>query len=88
MIVSVHDQGAEDVFNGRRSKHANKACRSALWRIARRKLDQLASVAHLSELRATPGNRLEALTGDRSGQHSIRINQKYRVVLIGLNKDL
>jgi len=44
-----------------------------------RKLDQLDSVQRLEELRIPPGNRPEALTGDRKGQHSIRINQQYRI---------
>jgi toxin HigB-1 len=47
--------------------------------IARRKLRQLASAAELRDLAAPPGNRLEALHGDRKGQHSIRINDQWRV---------
>jgi proteic killer suppression protein len=47
--------------------------------VARRKLDQLNQAEKLLDLRAPPGNRLEKLRGDRSGQHSVRINQRYRV---------
>ncbi len=47
--------------------------------VARRKLRQLDIAARLSDLRVPPGNRLEALKGDRSGQHSIRINNQWRV---------
>ena len=47
--------------------------------VARRKLRQLGIAARLSDLRVPPGNRLEALKGDRSGQHSIRINNQWRV---------
>jgi proteic killer suppression protein len=79
MIVSFGDQGAEDVFNGRNSRDARRSCPAKLWKIARRKLDRIDSVATLGELRLPPGNRLEALTGDRSGQHSIRINDQYRI---------
>jgi proteic killer suppression protein len=47
----------------------------AIERVARRKLLLLDAVTRLDDLRSPPGNRLEALKGDRSGQHSIRINQ-------------
>jgi len=51
----------------------------AIERVARRKLELLASVSRLEELRAVPGNRLEALKGSRSGQYSIRINAQWRI---------
>jgi proteic killer suppression protein len=54
----------------------------SLWRIAVRKLDQLDSVVMLDELRVPPGNRLEALSGDRAGQHSIRINDQFRICFV------
>lgn len=47
--------------------------------MARRKLLLLHQARHLSDLRAPPGNRLEALKGDRLGQHSIRINDQWRI---------
>jgi proteic killer suppression protein len=47
--------------------------------VARRKLDQLDSVESLEDLKVPPGNRLEALSGSRKGQFSIRINEQYRV---------
>lgn len=47
--------------------------------VARRKLRQLEIAARLEDLRVPPGNRLEALKGDRAGQHSIRINDQFRV---------
>jgi proteic killer suppression protein len=58
---------------------ARGACPKDLWRIAVRKLDQLDSVSSMDELRVPPGNRLEALSGDRKGQFSIRINDQYRI---------
>ena len=50
--------------------------------IAQRKLQQLDSAQTLAFLRSPPGNRLEALSGDRAGQHSIRINDQYRVCFV------
>lgn len=82
MIRSFHDQGTEDVFNRRRTKAARRTCPEALWRVAQRKLDQLNAAVSLGSLRIPPGNRLEALDGDRQGQHSIRINDQYRVCFV------
>jgi proteic killer suppression protein len=50
--------------------------------VARRKLRQLEIASRLDDLRIPPGNRLEALRGDRSGQHSIRINDQYRLCFV------
>lgn len=47
--------------------------------MARRKLRQLEIASRLNDLRVPPGNRLEALSGDRAGQHSIRINDQWRI---------
>lgn len=58
---------------------ARKLCPRQLWNIATRKLEQLDSAALIDDLRVPPGNRLEALAGDREGQYSIRINDQYRV---------
>jgi proteic killer suppression protein len=86
MILSFRDKGTEDVFNGDNTKSARKICPESLWRIAARKLDLLDSVSALEELRIPPGNRLEALSGDRSGQHSIRINDQFRICFIWTGK--
>lgn len=51
----------------------------AIERVARRKLLLLHRAIRLNDLRAPPGNRLEALKGDRSGQYSIRINDQWRI---------
>ena len=79
MIRSFKDTGTEDVFNGVNTSHARRTCPQDLWRVAVRKLDQLDSVSSLKELRIPPGNQLEALKGQRKGQYSIRINDRYRV---------
>ncbi len=50
--------------------------------VARRKLEQLAWSDSLDDLRVPPGNRLEALAGDRKGQHSIRINDQFRICFV------
>jgi proteic killer suppression protein len=51
----------------------------SIERVARRKLEVLASAEALDDLRVPPGNRLEALRGDRTGEHSIRINAQWRI---------
>ena len=79
MIGSFADEASEDLFNGVSSRRARRACPEALWPVLRRKLTQLNRVASLPELAIPPGNRLEALRGARAGQHSIRINEQYRV---------
>jgi proteic killer suppression protein len=79
MIRSFKRTGAEDIFNGINSSAARRTCPENLWKIATRRLDQLDSVSALHELRIPPGNRLEALGGDRKGQYSIRINDQYRI---------
>jgi proteic killer suppression protein len=79
MIQSFRNNETEAVFNGRQTKAALKTCPAILWKTAYRKLDQLDSVIMIEELRIPPGNRLEALSGDREGQHSIRINNQYRI---------
>ena len=77
MIVSFADQDTADLFSGKRVKRfANIAS------VAERKLQQIDSVATLEALRAPPGNRLEALVGNRKGQHSIRVNDQWRVCFV------
>lgn len=82
MIRTFADQGTEDIFNRRQTRQARRACPPTIWRTARRKLDQLNAVVSLGSMRLPPGNRLEALKGDRAGQYSIRINDQYRVCFV------
>jgi len=79
VIRSFKNTGTEDVFNGKDTKAARKTCPQLLWKKAAQKLDQLDSISSLDELNVPPGNRLEALKGERKGQHSIRINNQYRI---------
>jgi len=79
MIQSFNATGTEDIFNGENTKDARKTYPLSLWKVAARKLDQLDSVTTLQELKVPPGNQLEHLLGNRQGQYSIRINEKYLV---------
>jgi len=55
---------------------------SRIHSVALRKLRQVGAAASLDDLRIPPGNRLEALKGDRAGQHSIRINDQWRICFV------
>ena len=79
VIVSFKNQATEDIFNGKNTKGVRKLCPKSLWRVAFRKFDQLDSAVSLEELKIPPGNRFEALSGDRKGEFSLRINEQYRV---------
>ena len=79
VIRSFSDEASENSFNGANTVRARRACPRSLWTVASRKLDLLDSAERLDDLRVPPGNRMEALSGNRQGQHSIRINQQYRV---------
>ena len=74
MIVSYRDSNTEALGSGRRVKRF-----VAFESVARRKLRQLEIAGQLDDLRIPPGNRLEALKGNRVGQHSIRINDQFRI---------
>jgi toxin HigB-1 len=74
MILSFKSADTEALASGRRFKRF-----SNVESVARRKLRQLQIAGKLEDLRVPPGNRLEALKGDRAGQYSIRINDQFRV---------
>jgi proteic killer suppression protein len=78
MIASFKDRRTAAVFYGR----LPKGFPPDLLSVGRRKLGYLDAAAKLDDLRAPPGNRLEALQGNRSGQHSIRVNDQYRICFI------
>jgi toxin HigB-1 len=79
MIILFKNQGTEDIFDGIDSKDARKQCPVDFWNVAQRKLDQLNAALSLDDIKVPPGNRLEALKGDQKSQHSIRINDRYRI---------
>jgi len=75
MIKSFRNAAAEAAW----ARRFIKGVPNDIVKIANRKLMQVHSARTLDDLRAPPGNRLEALTGDRKGQHSIRINDQWRI---------
>ena len=77
MIISFRDSETEALAGGTRVRRF-----VAFESVARRKLRQLQIAGRLDDVRVPPGNRLEALKGDRAGQHSIRINDQYRVCFV------
>ena len=79
MIRSFRDRATKNVFDGHSTRAARRKLPAALWPVAGKRLDALDSAEALTDLRIPPGNRLEVLRGDRVGQHSIRINERYRI---------
>jgi len=77
MIQSFSCQNTQLLYEGKRVARSVNFAASA-----ERKLQMLDAVAELTDLRSPPGSRLEALEGDRQGQHSIRINQQWRICFI------
>lgn len=75
MIKSFKDKQAETIDRG----NVSRKLPQDMQRNARKKLRQLGAAVTLDDLRIPPGNRLEALKGDREGQHSIRINDQWRL---------
>jgi proteic killer suppression protein len=77
VIQSFADDDTYQLFITRKSRR---------WRnvqnVALRKLDQMEAAERLTDLKVPPGNRLEALHGDRAGQHSIRINSQFRICFV------
>ena len=78
VIQSFGDAATEDIFHGTNSKVARRIPKD-LWPVVRRKLDLVNAVTNATALRVPPGNRLEALEGDRAGSFSIRVNDQYRI---------
>ena len=76
MIVSYRDKRTRDFAAGKFVKAF-----SGIERAARLKLDRLEAATGIRDLAALPGNRFEALAGDRKGQYSIRINDQWRICL-------
>jgi len=74
MIKSFRCKETEKLFNDLPSRRYR-----AIERVARRKLEMIEAAKRLEDLRSPPGNRLEALERDRIGQHSIRINDQFRI---------
>ncbi|MBR1798165.1 MAG: type II toxin-antitoxin system RelE/ParE family toxin [Clostridiales bacterium] len=75
MIKSFADKETEKIYN----QVFSKKLPQGVQRIALRKLIMINNATCLDDIKVPPGNRLEALTGDRKGQYSIRINNQYRI---------
>lgn len=75
MIKTFRDKETETIFN----RLGSKKLPQNIQHLARRKLVVLDAATELNTLRVPPGNRLEALKGNRKGQHSIRINEQWRI---------
>jgi proteic killer suppression protein len=78
MIASFRDRETETIWEGRRSRRLP----GDIQAVALRKLRLLNNARRLEDLRIPPANRLEALKGDRDGQHSIRINGQWRICFV------
>jgi proteic killer suppression protein len=78
VIQSFRDKETQKLFRRERSK----AVPPDLQRVALRKLVQVDAATILEDLKVPPGNRLEALAGERKGQHSIRINDQWRICFV------
>lgn len=81
MIASFKDADAKTLYETGRSRRIPLG----IQRVALRKLKVLNNAADLNDLRIPPGNRLESLSGSREGQHSIRINDQYRICFVWEN---
>jgi addiction module HigA family antidote len=77
VIQSFKDTNTAQLFREGKSRRW-----PSIASVAGRKLDMIHAAAALNDLRVPPGNRLEALAGDRKGQHSIRINDQYRICFV------
>jgi len=83
VIKSFKSREAEKIYRGRFSKKLPRD----IQRIAARKLEMLSAAGELNSLRVPPSNRLEKLKGERSGQHSIRINDQWRICFVWKSSD-
>jgi proteic killer suppression protein len=82
MIISFRSKPTQSLFEGR-----TVATFANIRMVAERKLQMLNRATRLSDLRVPPNNRLEALAGNRKGQHSIRINEQWRVCFVWTGPD-
>ena len=83
MIKSFRSRETEKIWNRTRSKRLPQS----IQQIARRKLRMLNNARSMNDLRVPPANRLEALRGNRKGQHSIRINDQWRICFVWMDGD-
>lgn len=82
MIKSFRCRDTEEIFEAGRNRRF-----SNILSVASRKLDMIDAAYELQDLRSPPGNRLEPLRGNRTGQHSIRINDQWRICFVWRGHD-
>ena len=82
MIRTFRCKDTEALFNRQRVPRFR-----SIENVARRKLTMLNNAQALQDLRVPPGNRIEQLTGDRAGQHSIRVNDQWRICFVWQDRD-
>jgi proteic killer suppression protein len=78
-MSDFRNAGTEDIYNGYDTKAARRILPITLHSVARRKMDSIRRAASVDQLREPPSNRLEALSGHRAGEFSVRINRQYRI---------
>lgn len=83
MIKSFADEETERIFTGKCSHRLPPE----IHRRAKMRLDRIAAAADLNDLRMPPSHHLEKLSGDRAGQHSIRVNRQWRVCFLRCTQD-
>ncbi len=81
MIRSFSDKATRELWETEKSRRF-----ASIVRVALRRLIQLNAAETLDDLRVPPGNHLESLSGDRKGQHSIRVNRQYRICFSWTNE--
>ena len=81
MIVNFRDADTEKLWDTGVTRRIPASIRATAWK----KLAILNAALDLKDLKVPPGNKLESLKGDRKGQHSIRINDQYRICFVWLN---
>jgi proteic killer suppression protein len=86
MIISFGDKATEDLYHGKTSRRVQRFAQDIVP-TALRKLDMIDAAKALTDLRAPPGNRLEAMKGDLKGFHSIRINDQWRIIFRWFGSD-
>jgi len=80
--MRIRDDGTLDIFNGINSKAARRTLASELHTKAAELLDRISAATSANDLRTPASNRLEKLSGDRKGEHSVSINDQYRICFI------
>jgi proteic killer suppression protein len=82
LIRSFADKATQDIYDGINTKEARRTLPKQLWERAAGLLEQLEAAQVVGDMRFPPGNRLKRLSGNRSGQWSVRINDQFRICFV------